>query len=149
MRLWSIHPKYLDAQGLVALWREGLLARAVLMGNTRGYRNHPQLERFRQCDAPDAAIDAYLSAIHAESVRRGYRFDASKIDAPRVNLSIPVTAGQIQYEWEHLLQKLSIRDAATHQNCLAVDTPVCHPLFEPCSGPIAPWERTTLGRATR
>jgi carboxyl-terminal processing protease len=29
MRLWSLHPKYLDAQGLVALWREALLAKAV------------------------------------------------------------------------------------------------------------------------
>ncbi|WP_368086417.1 pyrimidine dimer DNA glycosylase/endonuclease V [Nitrosomonas sp. Nm34] len=26
MRLWSIHPKYLDAKGLLALWREGLQA---------------------------------------------------------------------------------------------------------------------------
>jgi len=25
MRLWTLHPKYLDARGLVALWREGLL----------------------------------------------------------------------------------------------------------------------------
>ena len=29
MRLWSLHPRYLDRQGLTALWREGLLARAV------------------------------------------------------------------------------------------------------------------------
>jgi hypothetical protein len=29
-RIWSLHPKYLDARGLVALWREGLLAQAVL-----------------------------------------------------------------------------------------------------------------------
>ena len=26
MRLWTLHPKYLDAAGLVALWREALLA---------------------------------------------------------------------------------------------------------------------------
>ncbi|HEU5178767.1 MAG TPA: pyrimidine dimer DNA glycosylase/endonuclease V, partial [Burkholderiales bacterium] len=32
MRLWSLHPKYLDARGLVALWREALLAQAVLRG---------------------------------------------------------------------------------------------------------------------
>jgi len=30
MRLWSLHPRYLDAKGLVALWREGLLAQKVL-----------------------------------------------------------------------------------------------------------------------
>lgn len=43
MRLWSLHPQYLDAKGLVALWREGLLAQAVLAGQTRGYKRHPQL----------------------------------------------------------------------------------------------------------
>lgn len=37
MRLWSIHPRYLDTKGLVALWRETLLlAQAVLFGNTKG-----------------------------------------------------------------------------------------------------------------
>jgi len=30
MRLWTIHPKYLDRQGLLALWREALLAQKVL-----------------------------------------------------------------------------------------------------------------------
>ena len=39
-------------QGLVALWREALLARAVLRGKTRGYRHHPQLHRFRASATP-------------------------------------------------------------------------------------------------
>jgi hypothetical protein len=30
MRIWSLHPKYLDSKGLVALWRESLLAKNVL-----------------------------------------------------------------------------------------------------------------------
>jgi len=46
MRIWSLHPKYLDAKGLVALWRDALLARHVLQGKTTGYKNHPQLNRF-------------------------------------------------------------------------------------------------------
>jgi hypothetical protein len=37
MRLWTLHPRYLDSQGLVALWREGLLAQAVLRNRTRGF----------------------------------------------------------------------------------------------------------------
>jgi hypothetical protein len=41
MRLWSIHPEYLDAKGLVALWREALLAQNVLQCNTKGYKKHP------------------------------------------------------------------------------------------------------------
>jgi len=46
MRIWSLHPKYLDTKGLVALWRDALLARHVLQGKTTGYKNHPQLNRF-------------------------------------------------------------------------------------------------------
>ncbi|MGP9584395.1 pyrimidine dimer DNA glycosylase/endonuclease V, partial [Micrococcaceae sp. AOP34-BR2-30] len=30
MRLWSLHPEVLDRQGLIAGWREALLAQAVL-----------------------------------------------------------------------------------------------------------------------
>ncbi|MGA2330816.1 MAG: pyrimidine dimer DNA glycosylase/endonuclease V [Syntrophales bacterium] len=46
MRLWSLHPGYVDARGLVALWREGMLARKVLQHQTKGYKNHLQLHRF-------------------------------------------------------------------------------------------------------
>lgn len=79
MRLWSIHPQYLDPQGLVALWREALLARKVLSGLTKGYKHHPQLARFRSCDNPIGAIDWYLSFVLDEARRRNYNFDASKI----------------------------------------------------------------------
>src|SRR4249920_369399 len=107
MRLWSLHPRYLDSQGLVALWREALLARAVLRGTTFGYRNHPQLERFRFHSAPRSAISSYLQGIHAEAVARGYSFDGSKTGRARTRLPILVTEGQLQYEWNHLIQKLA------------------------------------------
>src|SRR6185312_5615895 len=99
MRLWTLHPKYLDPQGLVALWREALLARAVLRGLTTGYRNHPQLDRFRAHPSPRAAISTYLSAVHAEATARGYQFDASKVGPARCDAVIPVTRGQLEYEW--------------------------------------------------
>src|SRR6186713_593859 len=110
MRLWTLHPKYLDAKGLVALWREGLLARAVLRGETKGYRNHPQLDRFRHRADPVAAIDAYLHAVVDEADARGYRFDRGKLGPaarPRPQL---VGAGQLAYEWRHLMAKLCARD---------------------------------------
>src|SRR5580765_515734 len=106
MRLWTLHPKYLDPQGLVALWREALLARAVLRGETRGYRNHPQLERFRSQTAPLSSISAYLSGVHVEAVSRGYSFDRNKIGRVRTPVALTVTTGQIAYEWQHLLLKL-------------------------------------------
>lgn len=79
MRVWSIHPKYLDPRGLVALWRETLLARAVLKGETKGYRNHPQLLRFQQQADPVGTVERYLQRVYVEAVERGYRFDARKV----------------------------------------------------------------------
>jgi pyrimidine dimer DNA glycosylase len=141
MRLWSLHPRYLDPQGLVALWREALLARAVLSGSTRGYRNHPQLERFRSYPAPRSAISSYLHGIHAEAVVRGYSFDRSKIGRARMQAPGLVTEGQVQYEWHHLLQKLAIRNPALHAQWRAISVPECHPMFRVQPGPIESWER--------
>lgn len=141
MRLWTLHPKYLDPQGLVALWREALLARAVLHGLTRGYTRHPQLERFRGHADPRLAICVYLSAVHGESLARGYTFDAAKVGEVRDCLRIRAPAGQVAYEWQHLLAKLASRNPALHERWRGVETPALHPLFEPCAGGIEPWER--------
>src|SRR5688572_29063189 len=110
MRLWSVHPSLLDQKGLVALWREALLAQKVLRGQTRGYRSHPQLHRFRRCGCPVSAIATYLWAVHAEAARREYAFDGSKIARKTRTLSLPVTVGQLAFEWEHLKAKLRLRD---------------------------------------
>ena len=141
MRLWSIHPQYLDPQGLVALWREALLAQAVLRGETRGYRNHPQLDRFQQHAAPLAAISHYLQAVYAEATRRGYRFNASKIHPATEPVRLAVNSGQVQYEWAHLMRKLHARSPQLHQQWRSVDTPQQHPLFTLHHGPVAEWER--------
>lgn len=141
MRLWTLHPKYLDPQGLVALWREALLARAVLRGETRGYRQHPQLERFREQAAFRSAINAYLAAVYAESVARGYTFDQSKLGPVRDHLSIPATTGQLAYEWQHLLCKLEVRSPAFFARWHDVDLPEAHPLFDVIDGPLSTWER--------
>jgi hypothetical protein len=143
MRLWSLHPKYLDAPGLVALWREALLARAVLRGLTRGYTRHPQLERFRAHVHPRSAINAYLAAVHAEAGHRGYAFDRSKIGPVRAVQPIPVTTGQLACEWQHLQAKLSVRNPALLVRWSDVATPACHPLFLREAGPVASWERST------
>src|SRR5262245_42918183 len=105
MRLWSLHPRHLDARGLVALWREGLLAQAVLRGLTRGYRHHPQLSRFRGSRAPVAAVARYLHAVCDEADRRGYRFDRRKLGRRVSGARIAVTSGQLAYEWTHLKAK--------------------------------------------
>src|SRR3954467_14644763 len=101
MRLWTLHPKYLDAKGLVALWREALLAQKVLRGMTKGYRHHPQLIRFQAHAKPIVAVAAFLKAVYDEATRRGYEFDASKIGECRVTIELEETDGQLHYEWEH------------------------------------------------
>jgi hypothetical protein len=141
MRLWTLHPSYLDRQGLVALWREALLARAVLRGETRGYRNHPQLQRFRAHAAPLSAIEAYLCAVYAESLARGYVFDRSKIEPVCAVTPIPASNGQLAHEWAHLMAKLQQRSPQLHQQWQACKQPACHPLFRLQPGPVAEWER--------
>lgn len=140
MRLWSLHPRYLDARGLVALWREGLLAQKVLAGETKGYRHHPQLLRFRQQADASGAIASYLREVQQEAERRGYHFDASKIGPCARNVKISVTRGQMQYEMAHLRAKLAVRDAAALQRSEGVQAPDPHPLFEVVQGGVETWE---------
>lgn len=141
MRLWSLHPQYLDPQGLVALWREALLAQAVLRGETRGYRHHPQLERFKSQADPQAALSLYLHAVHAQAEARGYSFDAGKIKPAGPAHALAVSSGQIAYEWAHLLAKLQQRNPALYQQWQGLQAPQPHPLFQLRPGPIEPWER--------
>jgi hypothetical protein len=141
MRLWSIHPEYLDRQGLLALWREGLLARKVLRGETCGYRRHPQLERFRAQQDPIASINAYLRFVHDEAVRRGYCFDLTKLDTHCRSKPIVVTRGQLLYEWAHLKAKLKVRDSERYGRFSTLVEPRAHPLLKVVTGDVEPWER--------
>ena len=141
MRLWSLHPRYLDAKGLVALWREALLAQAVLRGKTRGYRSHPQLHRFRAQPSPVCAIAAYLGAVHEEATARGYRFDAGRIAPGREAHPIAVTRGQLGFEWRHLTAKLEARAPEWRKELGAPDAIEPHPLFRTVPGEVADWER--------
>lgn len=142
MRIWSIHPRFLDAKGLVALWRETLLAQHVLNGTTKGYRNHPQLERFKALENPVGGIDTYLEAVLEESIRRGYSFNASKVGPHRVMEKMTVTQGQMAYEQQHLLTKLAQRDHALHDQYASLATLEPHPLFKVIPGGVESWEVT-------
>lgn len=141
MRLWTLHPKYLDREGLAAVWREGLLAQKVLSGNTRGYKYHPQLIRFRKQRQPLAAIGAYLQAIHDEAASRGYAFDRRKIRRARSVKRIPVQRGQLKFERGHLLAKLKSRDREKYRELRKARRPVPHPLFLLTGGGTEDWER--------
>ena len=142
MRLWTLHPRYLDAKGLVAAWREGLLAQKVLAGATRGYKHHPQLARFRSHRQPLHAIAAFLRGIAQEAQRRGYSFDTSKISSHTFNGRINESEGQLLYEWTHLRAKLRLRAPHVYRQLKDVSTPEAHPLFRIRPGSINDWEKT-------
>lgn len=148
MRLWTLHPRLLDARGLVALWREGLLAQKVLRGRTRGYRHHPQLDRFRNSPNPVGAVAAYLRFVHAEAVARGYRFDGRKIARSRFTGTLVETSGQLRFEWKHLQQKLAVRDQAQLRR-ITVGKVECHPLFRIRPGRVRRWEKQSVYSTAR
>jgi len=141
MRLWSIHPCYLDAKGLVALWREGLLAQSVLLGKTKGYTNHPQLLRFKSVANPAGAIASYLRCVAEEAEKRGYSFNRSKIGRRYIKTRMPVTDGQVAYEFQHLLGKLEKREPALFDRCKDTTEIDLHPLFFQVNGDIETWEK--------
>jgi len=141
MRIWTVHPCYLDRQGLAALWREALLAQAVLLGRTKGYRNHPQLTRFRAQQQPLAAISQYLLEVYKEACRRGYCFDHTKIHSRGTGEKICVTEGQLLYEWRHLINKLKERSPVLYREIVAIEKPEAHPLFDVVPGDLQNWEK--------
>ncbi len=140
MRLWSLHPKYLDSKGLVALWREALLAKAVLEGKTIGYKNHQQLTRFRECDNPVDCINQYLDYVYKESVQRGYNFNGKKIDTFPHYLTLTVTDRQIKYEANHLARKLKTRNKSGYLSLRSQKLIDPHPLFKIIKGEVEDWE---------
>ena len=140
MRLWTIHPQYLDTKGLLAAWREGLLAQQVLQNRTKGYRNHPQLRRFKSSPAPLGAIADYLRGLYSEALNRGYKFSEAKIASASFDGQIACTRGQLLYEWDHLKRKLRARDAGRFSQVEGIEVPEPHPIFYIIEGDIEDWE---------
>ncbi len=154
MRLWSISPKYLDTKGLLALWREALLAKKVLEGKTKGYKNHPQLIRFKQSSDPLLYINIYLKQIYDEGKKRVYKFDYSKIDEEKIEVlnilnleKIKVTEGQVKYEFEFLKMKLKRRDFQKYleiENIAKEKAIEVNPIFEVIVGEVEKWEKKKI-----
>lgn len=149
MRLWTIHPRFLDTKGLLAVWREGLLALHVLAGKTKGYMQHPQLERWRKAvpKHPEKGVATYLREIHKESRSRFYRFDWERVLAITTPLGhhtygLTVTRGQVEFERMHLLKKIAVRGKMFNE-ALAFVPPeaLIHPIFTFIEGDVESWEK--------
>lgn len=140
MRLWSLHPKYLDVKGLGGVWREALLAQSVLQGRASAYQHHPQLIRFRAQPDPLGSVAAYLQEIAQEADQRGYHYNHDLIGGRISSVKIPVTRGQLLHEWEHLKRKLEQRDPARYARIQSIPEPEPHPLFTVVPGEVEAWE---------
>jgi hypothetical protein len=138
-----LDPGYLDAQGLLALWREALLAQKVLRGKTVGYRNHPQLERFKRHPHPKEAIATYLLTVWKEAHLRGYCFDKEKIGIKQAKQKIPVTSGQLHYEFKWLCAKLKRRSLRKYREIILSKKIWQNPFFRVVPGSVEKWERIT------
>ena len=139
MRLWTLHPKYLDSKGLVALWREALSAQAIFKGHTKAYARHPQLIRFRQSRTPIKNIAAFLRIVHAEGSRRGFKFNIDKIGRGGHVECMTVTRGQIKYELDHFMAKLLMRDPQRFNDLKSVRKIDPNPLFKIIQGGVEDW----------
>lgn len=147
MRLWTLHPQFLDRQGLLGLWREGLLALAVLSGKTKGYKNHPQLDRFR--DSPEVLLE-YMAEVRMEMLRRGYRPKAIPVTASRSKIA--VSCGQVDFEIGHLAKKMLRRGNLAEHKSLVTSQPQqrVHPLFTVTKREgLEKWERSVDEGKTR
>jgi|SRR5688572_647899 len=111
-------------------------------GKTKGYNHHPQLDRFKLHATPTLAVNVYLLGIHREAEKRGFVFDSGKIGRVEDEVDqIPVSTGQVEYEWDHLMAKLAARSPAAYEKLYSLRSPECHPMFYLCSGGIEDWER--------
>jgi hypothetical protein len=130
LRLWTVNPKYLDVKGLVALWRESLLAQKVLRSKTKGWKRHPQLDRFKKHPDPVSAIGFYLYCIYEEGKRRGHDFKKEKIYRDSINVPvIKVSREWVLLEFEQLKQKLKKRGRERYKQLLEVKEIELHPIF--------------------
>lgn len=130
MCLWSVHPQYLDKHGLMALWREGLLAQKALCASAAVSQSNPQLRRFKNNDNPLRAIGTYLSFVAAEGARQGYNLNHEKILYPNFDQEvIPVDASQIAFEAERLKNKLRIRDKLKFKQLSSSRDIAANPIF--------------------
>jgi hypothetical protein len=145
MRLWTFHPKYLDRKGLLGLWRECCTAKSALT-RCKGYRNHPQLMRFKATGEPLRALCRYMISVFDEGIRRGYRMNSSLIpDVDPIREMLPVTSGQLQYELDWIRHKLAVRSPGFLGGLAdSVGDVRLHDLFYVVPGDIEEWERVKI-----
>ena len=117
-----------------------MLAKHVLEGRTKGYTQHPQLNRFKAADNSLPLIHYYLEEVYKEAMHRNYRFDPSKFEVIEKPSGLTVTVGQLNYEMQHLLNKLQLRDKERYEQIKQLIVVEPHPVFNIIPGDVEDWE---------
>jgi hypothetical protein len=117
------------------------------MGKTKGWKNHPQLIRFKNHNAPIHAIGFYLFIIYNEGCKRGYSYNKSKMFKIVEKVSmINISKEQLAYEFEILKNRVRGRDHTKFLELLEFGKkesyPKPHPLFHVIDGKVALWEKS-------
>lgn len=148
MRLWSLHPSFLDRQGLLGQWREAIQAKNALLNP-----DHPsniwharQLQRFKESPAPMRNIAIFLHVVADEMILRGYHPNVSLIPyyPEKIPHYISVTSGQVDYEIKFLQAKLEKRNPTFLPrlwNIRLLMFNQLNPVFKEVGGDIEPWEK--------
>lgn len=140
MSLWVVHPKYLDKQGLVSVWREGLRAQKILSGETACSSNQMLVRQFAADPQPMKAIGAYLSFIAAEGARRGYKFGHEKIKCPNFDeTAVPLEPKDLVFEMKDLRRRLKARDKDKWRETVKVEKIEPHPGLRGSVMPMSKW----------
>ena len=144
MRIWSLHPQYLDQKGLGGQWEEGIIAQNTLFFQEGKYLNYPVLHRVKAHQEPVAWIGMYLNEILKEAnVNRGYNYNDQLIKQLKPTLPMPVTRGQLYYEWTLLQGRLQKRDPVkmSLNDGVDINNIKANPMFYVIDGDIEDWER--------
>ena len=76
-----------------------------------------------------------------ESEKRGYHFDKTKLPVQCIPVDfIMESQGQLDYEWQHLLKKLRVRNPDRFRSVSNVKSPDPNPIFRIVPGGISSWE---------
>lgn len=148
MRIWSFHPKYLDKQGLSRAINEGIAGNKALRKTGEGYppswEKHSQLERFKTTAIPGIYSQLYLDRLFMikynswmlETNQEPF-FDDIENPYPKLK----VTIGQLKYEWQRYLKKISKRSPKLYEELKSIELPEPHPLFNIIDGDVESWEK--------
>lgn len=138
MRIWTLHPRYLDDATLREAWRDGLAARRRLVAGSKGRPTDPLIHAIAACKHPVRVIDAYLSHLHQEAQRRGKAFDRSRIDGARAGAGFAVDSERVRDDWDQLMARMAEREPARHERQAELRRPHCHPAFKRIPGKGSP-----------